>query len=123
MRAAMIDASFHESIARFNPALARHAIWLWFNDCSAHAMGEGKGGAEIIFPRPAAIASLPPGTLQPGDMATIGDGSHVIAYLGKFTWIEADPGTMRVVMWEQSDRGDWMNAQLTFVRWKILRGR
>ena len=66
------------------------ALSLWWNDTSA-----GKLLTDTLITEQVtsgkSINSLDIKSILPGDFAVTTDGIHVLVYLGKSTWIEADP--------------------------------
>jgi len=117
----MVDALMYESVRTLNPALARKAAWLWWNDASAYDMGQGYGGitrqvgGTATFPEIAASQ-----VLEPGDFAVTADGSHVMAWAGDGRWIEADPVDMRVETMVTDEASGWGNRKGLPCRWRWL---
>ena len=60
------------------------------------------------------------GVLLPGDLAVVGNGAHVMAYLGDNQWIEADPGKRLVIKLHVSDKNPWLDSKPLVVRWAAL---
>ena len=57
----------------------------------------------------------------PGDLAITKTGEHVLAYIGYYTWIEADPNSMRVVTMASPSKSVWFDQPMRIVRWRQLR--
>ena len=126
LRSALVDAHFKESLRTFNPALARQGLWFWWHDASARELGDGYQGCTQSLSAPTPLKDLPPALLQPGDLAVTGDGSHVLAYLGNATWIEADPYSLKVLTLTQTSGthdSSWWNMKVIPCRWTCLTPR
>lgn len=123
VRAGLINADFTEALRTCNPALLRAGAALWWNDCSARALGEGyKNQTSYLF-EAASLNDANYAQLQPGDLAITGDGIHVLAYLGGTTWIEADPQQHRVVIIDVPTKDPWFSCRAQLVRWRQLDSR
>ena len=48
------------------------------------------------------------------------DGTHVLAYLGDATWIQADPVPMRVHFDRISESSGWFGVPVVIWRWATL---
>jgi cell wall-associated NlpC family hydrolase len=96
VRAAMFRSLLEESIFSANPALLRAALKLWWRDTNAIQLGKGANGLTAPKGDGSPIAMRAAQNLHPGDLAVTTSGSHVLAYLGGSSWIEADPDIMRV---------------------------
>lgn len=96
VRAAMFRALVDEAIGAVDPALLRAALTLWWRDTNAIQLGKGGKGLTLSIgdglPMPMRTAP----SLRPGDLAVTTSGSHVLGYLDKGRWIEADPDVGRV---------------------------
>jgi hypothetical protein len=120
VRAALINADFAEGLRTFNPALFRAGIGLWWNDCSARAIGEGyHGQTSFLFEIPS-LSDMDYSNLKPGDLAITGDGIHILAYLDQNSWIQADPREHRVVITTIPTNDPWLNSRAQVVRWQQL---
>lgn len=125
MRCGLIDASLKRGLATLNPALARAALSLWWNDLSARAMKDEHGNQTRVLFTASSINSVDLNRLQPGDMAVTSNGVHVLAYVGRSTWIEADPSALagdKVVQVKAPTPNAWFNTPVHIVRWRRLDG-
>jgi hypothetical protein len=123
IRRGLVDALFLQGLRSLDPGLVRASLWHWWNDCTARDLMEGHGFTRALFGTPS-INALGPNSIEPGDLAVITSGSHVLAYLGDRQWIEADPGIERVVIVDVPSRENlWFHAPMRIVRWKILDGQ
>jgi NlpC/P60 family protein len=124
IREGMVDANWHKGLATLNPGLLRESFFVWWHDCSAKELGEGYGGRTRALFKADAINNITDPQLQPGDIAVTEGGAHVLAYLGDRTWIEADPGPMKVVQVRAGDSdNEWLRVPVTVLRWSALDGR
>lgn len=120
VRRGMIDACLLEGISQFNPALVRHALFLWWNDCSAKALGNHYRGLTQKINRYEALNEISDAQLKKGDMAVTFDGAHVLVYSGNGRWVEADPIPRKVVEVKVPSDLCWFNVPVNIVRWKLL---
>ena len=121
VRRALIDACLGSARARWDAGALRQALGLWWHDQSAAAMGANEAGTTVRLFRSGRVAGLSEvQALKPGDLAVVGGGSHVMAYLGKSTWIEADPGEGKVIVIVSGQPNTWLNVPAQLVRWKML---
>lgn len=119
VRAAMINAELREAARTLNSRLLRAAGDLWWHDCSALALSqEYRDVTRHLFDAPA-IAAIDQARLQAGDIAVTDDGIHVLAFLGKTTWIGADPTLRRTVMVTLPTTNDWFSAPVKVMRWRV----
>lgn len=93
----------------------------WWFDTSAKAMGENYRG----FTRPVGVRGklrdLDVTALVPGDLAVTADGRHVMVFLGEGSWIQADPGPLRVTIGKpEVDPNPWFASSVTIHRWTLL---
>lgn len=123
MRCGLIDASLRRGLVTLNPALARAGLSLWWNDLSARAMKDEHGSqTRVLFTAPS-INLVDLNRLQPGDMAVTSNDVHVLAYVGRSTWIEADPSALagdKVVQVKAPTPNAWFNTPVHIVRWRRL---
>ena len=121
VRRGRIDALVLRGLARFDAGLVRRGIALWWNDCTARALGDGADGLTEPVTEGSSLDALDPAPLLPGDLAVTRDGLHVMAYAGDLTWIEADPGIGRVVALRVPQPGNaWIQRPVRIVRWSGL---
>ena len=98
----------------------RNAIALWWHDCSAKELLAGfRGWTRVLFAN-SSIDETDHSKLQPGDLAVTTGGAHILAYLGKATWIEADPMIGKVVKVSVPTDNPWFNRPVVFIRWSWL---
>ena len=121
IRRGLIDSLFMRGLRTFDPGLIRHAISLWWHDCTANDLGEAYGQLTIpLFDTPS-INALDHSRLLPGDLAVTSGGEHIMAYIGTNTWIEADPGAGRVIIVAApSAKNAWFQMPMKIVRWSIF---
>lgn len=120
MRSGLIVAEYKEGILALNPGLVREGFSLWWNDCSARALGEEfQHRTKRLFSSPS-INELDHAKILPGDFAVTADGVHVLAYTGEKTWIEADPGERKVIKVQVPSPNPWFNEPVNIMRWALL---
>lgn len=129
-RAALIKALSHHGWRNLNPGLLRQAAWLWWHDASALEMESGYRGQMLKLghtPNLHDDSQKVLANLQPGDLAIVGQGSHVLCYLGDQSWIEADPITLHVRIWDHPSQPTtspeifpWLDAPAELIRWQSL---
>lgn len=118
MRAGLVDAEVKRGLTTFNPGVLRSAVSLWWHDEGATAMkDEYRHLTHKLFDAPD-LNTLDYARIQSGDMAVLGGGAHVIAYIGDQTWIEADPGEQRVVQIKAPSKNTWLHQHAALVRWR-----
>ncbi|MGC3956675.1 MAG: NlpC/P60 family protein [Verrucomicrobiota bacterium] len=120
VRVGLINALARQSVATFNPEAARLATRLWWNDCSARALGEEYQNLTRHLFDATALNELNYAQLQPGDIAVTEDGLHVLAYLGKQVWIQAEPNLKRVIKIQSPSTNDWFQTPVKVMRWQVL---
>lgn len=120
LRASLIKAFICEGLQTVNPKAIRLGIELWWNDCSARALGEEyKTLTKRLFEYPA-LNELQHEQLQPGDLAVTGDGLHVLAYLGDQKWIQAEPNIKKVISLTAPSTNEWFQTPVRLMRWHAL---
>ena len=121
VRRGLIDAMFWRGVGTFNGAVAGRAVRLWWHDTTARELGQLHDGQTVHVLDAPSINALDDSRILPGDLAVTGGGSHVMAYLGQHTWIEADPGPGRVMCFKTPvpDNG-WFANPVHIVRWTVL---
>jgi cell wall-associated NlpC family hydrolase len=118
VRKALVSANVSEGMRSLNPSAVRTAVSLWWNDCSARALGEGhRELTQHLFDAPS-INQLDYAKLQSGDLAVTDDGVHVLAYLGEGNWIEADPDMRRVLVLSVPSTNTWFDTPVRLMRWR-----
>jgi hypothetical protein len=122
VRRALVDALFLQGWQTANPRAVREAISLWWHDESALEMGRAAAGRTQLVNPPAVKATLGnPVGAQPGDLAVMPSGSHVLAFLGGGKWIEAEPSFGSTHVFTLTGPFQELAAErITLVRWKWL---
>ena len=119
IRRGLIDSLFLRGVRTLDAGLVRHALWLWWHDCTARELGEGHGMTTPLLETPS-INALDHARISPGDIAVTANGLHVMAYLGGNRWIEADPDQQRVLIVSVPTENGWFRQSMKIVRWDIL---
>jgi hypothetical protein len=120
VRKGLIWGQTVQGLRTFNGGLIRDAVWLWWNDCAAKDLIEGRRvKTRVLFEAPS-VAGADHTKLQPGDLAVTQDGVHVMAYLGDRVWIEADPDARWVIEVTVPTENPWFKLPVVFVRWECL---
>ena len=124
VRRGLVDANFNMGVTRFNPRQVRAAVWLWWRDCTAKAMGkEHRGMTRFLFEAPS-INELDHSRILPGDLAVTKDGIHVLAYTGEMVWIQSTTIEMKVVKVKAPDASHrWFRVPVRLMRWTQLAGQ
>jgi hypothetical protein len=121
IRRGLIDAQFLRGLRTADPGLARRAVSLWWRDCTAKTLGEGFDGAALPLLETPSLNELDHTRLLPGDFAVTQNGSHILAYLGDQTWIEADPLAKKVITVVAPAKDNaWFRGPMKVLRWKLL---
>jgi cell wall-associated NlpC family hydrolase len=120
IRRGLIDALVLRGIRTLDGSLVRHAIDLWWNDCTARALGESFRDLTVPVHQTPSLNALDHTSVSPGDLAVTANGVHIMAYLGDRRWIEADPNERRVVIIAAPSRSVWFQEPMKIMRWKIL---
>ncbi|QJE95636.1 NlpC/P60 family protein [Luteolibacter luteus] len=119
-RRALRDALAQQALTG-NGKAAR--LWLeqWWFDTSARAMQESYRGFTKAIGVAGRMTDLDLAKIQPGDLAVTGDGRHVMIYLDKGEWIQADPGPGQVIVATPGrDDNAWFNSYVSLHRWTSL---
>lgn len=120
VRVAWIDTQFQLGVQQLNPGLVREAFLNWWFDASARELGNGYGTRTRWIQEATSVRTIEASKLQPGDLAVVGNGAHIMAYLGDNQWIEADPGERRVIELNVHDKNLWLDSRPVVVRWAAL---
>lgn len=121
IRRGLIDSLFLRGVRTFDPGLVRHALSLWWHDCTAEVLGEAREGLTEHLLKANAINQIDHSRLLPGDLAVTTSGIHIMAYLGNNLWIEADPAAGRVITVPVPDNHNgWFDSPVNIVRWRLL---
>ncbi|MEO8351390.1 MAG: NlpC/P60 family protein, partial [Chthoniobacteraceae bacterium] len=97
VRRGLIDALARRGLRTGEAGLVRRAIELWWDDCTARALGKKHHGLTVQLLDTPSINTLDHSRILPGDLAVTDNGVHIMAYLGDRRWIEADPDAHRVI--------------------------
>ena len=140
-RRALQQAMLRQGVKQLNGGLIRQALAHWWFDASAAALAEGyrdytipvRQASDVPSDRSTdlrleqsfgdgdTIRTMDYGDLAPGDFGVTGDRQHLIVYLGNDHWIQADPGTGRVLTLNgHRDDNQWFHHPITMHRWAIL---
>jgi hypothetical protein len=120
IRRGLIDSLFVRGVRTLDAGLVRHALWLWWNDCTARELGEGHGMTTPLLETPS-VNALDPAKILPGDIAVTANGLHIMAYLGENRWIEADPMAQRVLIVAVPSKDNvWFGPPMKIVRWNVF---
>jgi hypothetical protein len=121
IRRGLIDSLFLNGLRRLDSRAVRRSIALWWKDCSARDLGEGRDGLTVPVLETKNLNELDHSPLLPGDLAVTENGVHILAYLGGRTWIEADPAVDRVItITAPAVDISWFKSRMKIVRWKVL---
>ena len=120
-RRAFRDALLAEGVKHPDGAALRSAVEQWWFDASARALSEGYRDYARPLGITGTVRSIDRTSLLPGDMAITTDGVHVVIYVGEGHWIQADPGTEKVLTLDPlvSDNG-WFDKKVAMFRWAQL---
>ncbi len=119
VRQGLISANFKQGLISLNPQLIRNGISLWWYDAGADALRDEyrnytRRGAEYE-----SINQIDYTQIKPGDMAVSTDGQHIFAYQGNQTWIEADPGVLRVIKVKTPEpNNSWFHVPVYLLQWR-----
>ena len=120
MRKGLIWGQTAQGLRTLNGGLIRDAVRLWWNDCPAKGLIDGRRvPTRVLFEAPSTIAADHQ-KLKPGDLAVTQGGVHVMAYLGDHVWIEADPTVGKVIEVPLPTTNEWFAVPVVFVRWRCL---
>ena len=103
VRRGLIDTLLQQGFRTLDAASLRRATGLWWNDCSASALGEQHRGLTVHVLTTPSINALDHSQVLPGYLAVTTSGIHMMACLGDKCWIEADPDG-RQVTWRLLQR-------------------
>jgi hypothetical protein len=120
VRKSLVNSLVTEGLTALNPLPLRQGIFIWWQDCSARALGaEYLQLTRRLFDADA-INQIDSSRIQPGDLAVTVDGLHVLAYLGNDEWIEADPDAKTVLRLTTPSTNTWFDTPVTVLRWSQL---
>lgn len=121
IRKAMIRSLAREGAFTLNPGPVRKALELWWFDTSADAFGKGYRGLTRRLGSYSSTREIPGELLKPGDLVVTQNGVHIMAYLGKDLWIEADPGEEKVIIVEAATtHNQWFYEPVHHLRQTLL---
>jgi len=120
IRSGMMEACLTEGVLTANADLIREAAAMWWFDSSAKALGEEYQGRTRYVFQGESLNELDYSKVMPGDVAVTSGGAHTLAYLGNKTWIESDPGPMKVVAVKAPSKSGWFVQGVRVMRWSRL---
>jgi hypothetical protein len=121
VREGLIQANLQQGITTLNPTLVRQGLAMWWFDLSALALRDGERGWTTRLFRAENINSIDSTQLLAGDLVATVDGQHILAYVGRNTWIEADPGYHKVMVVTVPDPVNiWFGVPVYALRWQQL---
>jgi hypothetical protein len=121
IRRGLIDSLFCRGLRTCDPGLVRRALSLWWHDTTASELGQQHAGLTVHLLDAPSVNALDPAQILPGDLAVVGNGIHIMAYLGSNVWIEADPGARRVIrVTPPSPDNHWFQVPTKIVRWTVF---
>ncbi len=124
VRQGLIRANFKQGLLSFNPVLIRTGLDMWWHDAGADALRDEYRNYTKKGQKYDSINKLDHSTIQPGDMAVTADGEHILAYVGEKTWIEADPGYLKVMKVKIPEPENiWFNVPVYVLQWRQLETR
>jgi len=120
-RRAYRDAMLFQGLRTLNGSLTRAWLDHWLHDASARLMADGAGARLVLLAQDG--SGLHP-DLAPGYVAIVNQKTHVLAYLGEGTWIEADPATHRVIVHDSASKETpQLGNDVVWLRWRELDGK
>ena len=119
VREGLIQANLRVGVVTLNPRPIRATLDLWYHDCTAQDLQEGYRGFTRPLFQAGSVHNLTDPSLRAGDLAVVENGSHVMAYLGRHQWIEADPGD-KVLILDAGAPNPWLSMSAHVVRWRWL---
>jgi cell wall-associated NlpC family hydrolase len=121
VRAAMFRALQIYGTKEHDSNALRSSLRLWWADSNAIDLGKGKTGDTIAIGSGEYSKLSEHDQILPGDLAVTESGSHVLAYLGDETWIEAEPNVGGTHIFKLSGQfASLAQEQVKFVRWRWL---
>lgn len=119
VRQGLIKANWQQGLLLMNPNLIRKGISLWWHDTSAVALRDGYNNYTKKLFFSTSINDLDHNRIKPGDLAVTTDGVHILAYLGKQIWIEADPNYKEVIKVKIPELNNhWFNVPIYALQWQ-----
>ncbi len=120
-RRAMRDAMLAQSFLTLNGRGFRGWLKQWWYDASAKALSESYRDYTVPLHVTGTIREMDYEGLVPGDMAVTTNGVHILVYLGKGQWAQADPvpGKVTILDGRTGDSG-WFDQEVTTHRWSVF---
>lgn len=120
-RRALRDALLAYGLRHASGAAFRLFAEQWWHDASAQALGEGHREFTTRLDVLGRIDALDTTALAPGDLAVTNDSRHLLVYVGRGRWAQAEPGLGRVVtLHGRNDPNEWFEIPVTTHRWTVL---
>ena len=121
VRRGMIDTYIRLGIVNFSPQYIRKALYLWYNDMSAEALGKEYKNHTLLIMSNQTLNELDYGNLREGDIMVTADGVHTMVYIGNREWIQADPAEHRVlILRAPAENNLWYKTPSNILRWRDL---
>jgi hypothetical protein len=120
IRRGWMDANFKIGLLTFNPSCFQRSLDIWWNDCTAKSLRDGYSSRTKLLFKTSSINTIDYSRILPGDMAVVSNGTHILAYIGEQTWIEADPHQMQVIEVKTPTQNSWFLESAAIIRWVDL---
>lgn len=119
VRQGLIYANFKQGLISMNPDLIRRGISLWWYDAAANALRDEYRNYTRRGLKYNSINEVDHSQIQKGDMAVTLDGEHILAYMGNQTWIQADPGYLKVIKVRTPEPENvWFRTPVYVLHWQ-----
>ncbi len=120
-RKAYREALFNYGFKNLNPRAFKLSIEQWWFDTSADALSQGYRGFTTPVGVSGKLTQMDDSTLVAGDIAVTQSGVHALVYVGNHQWIQADPGSHKVVTLNPKlDANAWFRTPVSIHRWSLL---
>jgi hypothetical protein len=117
----MVESLATYGFRHFSPRALRTSLWLWWHDSNAIDLGKPESHLTVPVRDPAFSALSNHPEIEVGDLAVTESGSHVLAYLGHETWIEAEPNVGGTHVFTLTGQfAPLAGERVRFVRWRCL---
>lgn len=121
VREGYIHANAKIGIKTLNPKLIKRAFFIWWNDCSADALGKEYKGMTTLIIRLDSMKSLDYTTIKQGDIIVAEKGFHTFVYIGDRLWLEANPEKGKVIkVTSELKEKEWASVPIKLMRWRNL---
>jgi hypothetical protein len=121
VRVAMVQALRHYGLKARDSNALRSSFRLWWFDSNAIDLGKARSRHTVPVTNGDFETLSDHAAILPGDLAVTESGSHVLAYLGDETWIEADPSVGRTHIFTLSGQfASLAGERVRFVCWRWL---